>query len=90
MYASVATRLDISFAVSTLLQFLENPGEAHWQAVKRIFCYLTATKTHMLTYGGEQHELIEYTDVDGASQDHQQAISGLTYLINGGTVSWCS
>ena len=29
MYASVATRPDISFAVSTLSQFLENPGEAH-------------------------------------------------------------
>ena len=29
MYASVATRPDISFTVSTLSQFLENPGEAH-------------------------------------------------------------
>src|SRR6266850_1982032 len=28
MYASVATRPDITFAVSTLSQFLENPGEA--------------------------------------------------------------
>jgi hypothetical protein len=37
MYAAVATRPDISFAVSTLSQFLENPGEAHWEAVKRVF-----------------------------------------------------
>jgi len=34
MYASVATWPDITFVVSTLLQFLENLGEAHWQAVK--------------------------------------------------------
>ncbi len=43
MYTSVATRLDILFAVSTLLQFLENLGEAHWEAVKRVFQYLTGT-----------------------------------------------
>jgi len=35
MYASVATRPDISFAVSTLLQFLDNPGDAHWIGIKR-------------------------------------------------------
>jgi len=34
MYALVTTRPNITFTVSTLLQFLENPGEAHWQAVK--------------------------------------------------------
>lgn len=34
MYASVGTRPDISFAVSTLSQFLDNPGQAHWEAVK--------------------------------------------------------
>ena len=37
MYASVGTRPDISFAVSTLSQFLDNPGQAHWEAVKRVF-----------------------------------------------------
>lgn len=90
MYASVATRPDISFSVSTLSQFLENPGEAHWEAVKWIFHYLAGTKTHALTYGGERHGLVGYTDTDGASQDHQQAISGLAYLIDGGTISWRS
>jgi len=34
MYAAVATCPDIAFAVSTLSWFLENPGEAYWQAVK--------------------------------------------------------
>ena len=90
MYAAVATRPDISFAVSTLSQFLENPGEVHWEAVKRVFRYLAGTKTHALTYGGERHELTGYTDADGASQDHRRAISGFAYLIDGGAVSWRS
>ena len=34
MYAAVATRPDIAFAVSHLSQFLDNPGVAHWEAVK--------------------------------------------------------
>jgi hypothetical protein len=37
MYAAVATRPNITFAISTLSQFLDNLGEIHWEAVKRVF-----------------------------------------------------
>jgi hypothetical protein len=40
MYATVAMRPNIAFAVSYLSQFLENPGEAHWEATKCVFRYL--------------------------------------------------
>jgi transposase InsO family protein len=90
MYASVASRPDITFAISALSQFLENPGQVHWEAVKRIFRYLAGTKTHALTYGNERHELMGYTDADGSSQEHRHAISGFTFLIDGGAVSWAS
>ena len=90
MYASVATRPDITFAVSTLSQFLDNPGEAHWEAVKRVFRYLAGTKHLALTYGEERHDLVGYTDADGASQEHRRAISGSAFLIDGGTISWSS
>jgi hypothetical protein len=90
MYAAVATRPDISFAVSVLSQFLENPGERHWDAAKRIFRYLLGTKDLQLTYGRDRHELIGYTDADGASQPHRHAISGYAFIIDGGAVSWSS
>jgi transposase InsO family protein len=90
MYASVATRPDITFAVSTLSQFLEHPGEAHWDAVKRVLRYLLGTKTLALTFGSERHDLVGYTDADGATQEHRRAISGSAFLIDGGTVSWGS
>jgi hypothetical protein len=32
MYAAVATRPDIAFAISALSQFLNNPGDLHWEA----------------------------------------------------------
>jgi hypothetical protein len=88
MYAAIATRPDITFAVSVLSQFLDNLGEAHWEGVKRIFRYLAGIKDCALTYGEERHDLIGYTDTDGASQPHCRAILGYTFLIDRGAVSW--
>jgi hypothetical protein len=66
MYAAVATRPDISFAILTLSQFLENPGEHYWDAIKRIFCYLSGTHDLQLTFGSNHHDLYGYMDTDGA------------------------
>lgn len=41
--AMVCTRPDISYAVSSVAQFMSNPGLIHWKAVKRIFRYLKGT-----------------------------------------------
>jgi len=90
MYAAVATRPDISHAVSALSRFLDNPGSTHWEAVKRVFRYLAGTRNHTLTYGGERHDLIGYTDADGAMEEHRHAVSGYAFLIDGGAVSWYS
>ena len=70
MCTAVATCPNISFTVSMLSQFLENPGEAHWEAVKQGFHYLAGMQGHALTYGGEQHELTGYIDADRSGQDH--------------------
>lgn len=90
MYASVATRPDITHAVSALSRFLDNPGSTHWEAVKRVFRYLAGTRTFALTYGGETQDLIGYTDADGASEEHRHAISGYAFLIDRGAISWYS
>jgi hypothetical protein len=90
MYAAVATRPDIAFAVSTLSQFLNNPGDLHWEATKRVFRYLAGTKDYELTFGGERHDLEGFTDADGAMQEHRHAISGYAFLFDGGAVSWSS
>jgi hypothetical protein len=90
MYAAVGTQPDISFAVSTLSQFLDNPGHIYWEAVKRVLRYLLGTKELRLTFGGGKDELEGFTSAGGASQPHRRAISGHAFLINGGTVSWSS
>jgi hypothetical protein len=90
MYASITTCPNITFTISTLSQFLDNLGETHWDVVKHVFHYLAGTKDLQLTYRGKQHDLIRYTDVDGASQPHRHAISGHAFLINSSAISWSS
>ena len=51
MYCAVATRPDIAFAVGIVSQYLDNPGWAHWEAVKRIFRYLAGTRDWSLIHG---------------------------------------
>jgi len=90
MYASIATRPDISFVVATLSQFLDNPSEIHWEAVKHIIRYLSGTRDFAVTYGDERHNLLGYSDADGATQEHRHAISGYAFLIDSGAVLWRS
>jgi hypothetical protein len=90
MYAAIGTRPDIAFATSILAQFAENPGNIHWEGVKRVFRYLKGTKGMALVYGGVRRGLEGFTDADGASQEHRHAITGFAFLIDGGAVTWSS
>ena len=90
MYLAIGSRPDIAFAVSTMAQFANNPGWAHWEGVKRIYRYLLGTKRLGLTYGTSNAGLVGYTDADGASQEHRHAITGFAFLVDGGAISWGS
>jgi hypothetical protein len=90
MYASLGTRPDITYAVQTVSRFSKNPGQPHWEAVKRIFRYLKGTKEFWLTYGGQQKELKGYADADGSMAEDRHAISGYAFLLHGGAVSWAA
>ncbi|KAL5510919.1 hypothetical protein ACEPAG_4676 [Sanghuangporus baumii] len=91
MYAALATRPDIVFAVTLLSKFSINPGLLHFNALRRVFAYLKGTVNLQLTYGGVDNvEFKGFTDADGSIQEDRQAISGNAFLINGGAVSWYS
>lgn len=89
-WAALATRPDIAFAVATVARFAANPGPAHWEAVKRIFRYLSGTRDLWLTYGEASTPLEGYADADGSMAEDRRAISGYAFLIDGGAVSWSS
>ena len=53
MYAMVATRADIAFAVSTVSQFMSKAGPPYWMAIKFIMMYLKDTLNFKLCLEGE-------------------------------------
>ena len=92
MYAAVGTRPDIAFAVQCLSQFLNNPGPAHWTAVKRVFRYLNGTRNLGIVYrkGGEV-EPLGYTDADwGSNPNDRRSISGNVFLLALAAITWQS
>jgi transposase InsO family protein len=90
MYAAVATRPDIAYAVSTLARFMSDPAMVHWEAAKRVLRYLIGTKSLALTFGLDRSGFVAYSDSDWASQPHRHSISGAAYLYDGAAIAWSS
>jgi hypothetical protein len=65
-WAMLAIHPDIAYAVLTVACFIANPGPAHWDAVKQIFCYLKGICNLWLTYGEASSPLEGYIDMDGS------------------------
>lgn len=90
MYLRVATRPDISYHVSVLSKFLNNPGRAHWEAAKRVLRFLKGSRDWKLTLGGFS-DLVAYSDADWAGdRDDRKSTGGYVFLVGRGAVSWSS
>ena len=66
MYAMVAMRPDIAYAVGVVSKFMPNPGKKHWNAVKLILNYLSGTVDRHLCYGCGDFSIYGYVDNDYA------------------------
>lgn len=90
LYLAQCTRPDISFAIGNVSQFNQNPGKAHWNAVKRIFRYLKGTINYKLTYSQDiTSELCAYCDADwGSNVIDRKSFSGYVFMFHGGPISW--
>ncbi|PPR03037.1 hypothetical protein CVT24_012297 [Panaeolus cyanescens] len=90
MYLSVMTRPDITYAVSTLSQYLETPHTTHLIAAKRVIRYLKGTKALRLVLGGTEFSVVGYSDANFGTDTHRHSISGYTFFAGGGAISWSS
>lgn len=92
LYLAQCTRPDISFAIANVSKFNQNPGRAHWNAVKRIFRYLKGTMDYKLEYSaGANSNIIGYSDADWAADtDDRKSCTGYVFKLQGGAISWAS
>ena len=90
LWPVMIARPDALCATGILAQFVQNPGLAHWKALKRLIGYLYTTRDMWLTFGGLDAILEGYSDADWGSQTHHHSISGYAFLMGNGAVTWSS
>ncbi|KAJ9560636.1 hypothetical protein OSB04_005796 [Centaurea solstitialis] len=86
MYAMLCTRPDVAYSISVTSRYQQNPGEAHWVAVKNILKYLRRTKEMFLVFGGSEEEIsvTGYTDASfQTDRDDFKSQSGYIFTLNG-------
>ncbi|KFD46771.1 hypothetical protein M513_12352 [Trichuris suis] len=91
LYLSQANRADKCHAVGVVSRYSNNPGKAHWIAVKRIMRYLKGTRNMKLVYKRAERSLTAYCDADWANdKDDRRSTTGFFVCLSGTAVSWSS
>lgn len=89
-----ATRPDISWIVSKLSQFLDNPSPSHVTAAKRVLRYLKGTLEYSLMFSPTDGELTGFCDADWAGDcDDRRSTTGYIFTLgtaNSAPISWKS
>ena len=90
-----ASRPDIAYAVSLLGRFSQDPGETHWQGVKRVFRYVAGTKGLRLRLGGRAEVDLTaafdgYVDADFAGDSKFRSTTGYIFRLGTSSVAWRS
>jgi len=95
MYAALATRPDISYAVAALSRCNSRPFTGHMTAANRVLQYFKSTAVFRLHFTGNGmnigNSLVGYSDSDWANDSVDcQSQGGHVFLASNGAVSWQS
>ena len=98
LFAAIATRPDIAFAVSRLSRFNQRLGRKHHEAADRVFHYLFWTQDHCIRYGGEARDISSFVcdrsfvcASDASFADNlidRKSFQGFLMKLFGGAVAW--
>ncbi len=92
MWEQLATRPDLSYAVSVLSRYQTNPGLEHWRALIHSYGYIRKTIKFGITFVDNAPLapiVLVNTDYAGC-KDTRRSTSGQVILMAGGPVSWSS
>src|SRR5258708_27163374 len=90
MYAAIATRPDIAYAVNSLSQFNVKPSKKHWNTVKHVFRYLQGTQDIGIMFDMDTSYadfiISSFSYSDNGKSFHKKAITGGAILFSGTAV----
>ena len=86
------TRPDISYAVQTLSQFMQNPRTTHLQALHHVLAYINHTKGQgILLQATPTLTLQAFSDSDwGSCPDTRKSLTSYVLLLGSSPISWKS
>jgi len=92
MWGQLATRPDLSFAVSLLSRFQADPGIEYWKGLLHVVGYIKNTIDYGLTYSRDADLTpLAYVDANyGGCRDTRRSTSGYVFTMAGGAVTWSS
>jgi len=92
MWGQIATRPDLSFAVSLLSRFQADPGLEHWKGLLHVIGYIRNTMDFGLTYSWNADlNPLAYIDADyDRCWDTCRSTSGYVFMMAGGAITWSS
>ncbi len=71
IFASIATKPDLAFAVSQFLRFNQRSGKRHHKVADRVFHYLFQTQDYCIRYRGDVQDLSSFVFAsDGSFSDN--------------------
>ncbi|CAO2816812.1 unnamed protein product [Amaranthus hypochondriacus] len=84
------TRPDLAFTVQTLSQYMQQPSEAHFQALKHTLNYVYHTAGQgIILHAADSLSLQAFSDSDwGACVDTRRSVTGYLLLFGKSPISW--
>ena len=92
MYAMIATRLDIAFAMGVVSRFMSDPRKKHWEAVKGILRYLILvqrTCAYALVKATVVY-LVTHTRIMQGILINRRSTTWYIFTLYGSAISWMS
>src|SRR5260221_464300 len=91
MYTAIRTQYNIIYAFYYLSQHSIPPGEAHLNAMKRIYCYLIGTQDLRLVFHGDRLNcnLVGFSNSDWAGDPNsRRLVLGYAFILCGAVIAW--
>lgn len=91
LFLAKVSRPDIMYAVINASQFMQSPGKAHWNNVKRIIKYIKGTLGYGLEFkkNNDLSRMKVYSDADYAGDlRDRKSTTGFLLQIGEGTIVW--